>query len=130
MEIPFLVDAALFTIGLGPTLLFSETASRHTEVTMLPVTGLLLMLQASVGVLAIPAPSPNPDATDFDLTPEHVALMRRQSRVPTSLTPNYNQNYKTSGNVQITPASNGYSVNFKGAQDFVVGRGWTKGDAR
>lgn len=39
----------------------------------------------------------------------------------------YNQDYVTSGTVNFSPSSNGYSVTYSGAGDFVVGKGWTTG---
>ncbi|KAH6656014.1 family 11 glycosyl hydrolase [Truncatella angustata] len=56
------------------------------------------------------------DAPDFDIGPH--SLFARQD---------YNQNYKTSGTVNVSPTGNGYSVSFSGAQDFVVGKGWSTG---
>lgn len=66
-----------------------------------------------------PTAEPNVDAPDFDLGGSR--LMGRQD---------YNQNYKTSGNVNFSPTSNGYSVTFSGAGDFVVGKGWKTGTTR
>jgi endo-1,4-beta-xylanase len=59
------------------------------------------------------------DHADFVLGGENLA--RRQD---------YNQNYKTGGNVQFNPTNNGYSVSFSGAGDFVVGKGWRTGTRR
>ena len=56
---------------------------------------------------------------DFELGGSHLA--RRQD---------YNQNYKTSGNVNYQATSTGYSVTFSGAGDFVVGKGWRTGTTR
>ena len=56
---------------------------------------------------------------DFELGGDH--LTRRQ---------NYNQDYTTGGNVNFSPTSNGYSVSFSGASDFVVGKGWSQGTTR
>ncbi|KAF3765394.1 family 11 glycoside hydrolase [Cryphonectria parasitica EP155] len=42
----------------------------------------------------------------------------------------YNQDYTTGGSVNFSPASNGYSVSFSGAGDFVVGKGWSAGTTR
>lgn len=81
-----------------------------------------LALAASVvlGVIAAPAAEAyGPDLPDFEFGPQN--LTRRQD---------YNQKYKTSGNVQYSSTSNGYSVSFSGAGDFVVGRGWKKGTSR
>ncbi len=59
------------------------------------------------------------DLPDFEIGPHNLA--RRQD---------YNQNYKTGGSVNFSPNSNGYSVTFSGAGDFVVGKGWKKGTDR
>lgn len=85
---------------------------------------------AAIGALAAPAadsygPSQRPnhvvrgDLPDFEIGPHNLA--RRQD---------YNQNYKTGGSVNFSPNSNGYSVTFSGAGDFVVGKGWKKGTDR
>ena len=63
--------------------------------------------------------APGPDLPDFELGGNQLA--RRQD---------YTQNYKTGGNVNFQPGSNGYSVTFSGAQDFVVGKGWKTGTTR
>jgi endo-1,4-beta-xylanase len=66
--------------------------------------------------------APTADVPDFELSPvQGKSLAARQD---------YNQNYKTSGNVQFNPTSNGYSVSFSNAGDFVVGKGWNKGTTR
>jgi endo-1,4-beta-xylanase len=66
--------------------------------------------------------APTADVPDFALSPvEGKSLAARQD---------YNQNYKTSGNVQFNPTNNGYSVTFSNAGDFVVGKGWKKGTTR
>jgi endo-1,4-beta-xylanase len=76
---------------------------------------------AIVEALAVPASThgPQPDIPDFELGRDNLA--RRQD---------YNQNYKTGGSVNFSPSSNGYSVTFSGAGDFVVGKGWKKGTTR
>jgi endo-1,4-beta-xylanase len=84
---------------------------------MLALTKVVALISAVTGALA--APAANPDAPDFELGGQNLA--RRQ---------NYNQNYKTSGNVNFQPSNNGYSVSFSGAGDFVVGKGWTTGSNR
>lgn len=77
-----------------------------------------LAVAATIGsVLA--APTPESDLPDFEIGPQNLA--RRQD---------YNQNYKTGGNVNFQPNANGYSVSFSGAGDFVVGKGWTRGTTR
>ena len=74
-----------------------------------------------VGSLAAPTaePAANNDAPDFELGGDK--LVRRQD---------YTQNYKTGGSVNFSPNSNGYSVTFSGAGDFVVGKGWKTGSER
>ncbi|KAH6658300.1 glycoside hydrolase family 11 protein [Truncatella angustata] len=84
---------------------------------MVAFTHLALAISALSGVFA--APTAGPDAPDFMIGPQD--LDRRQ---------NYNQNYKTNGNVNFSPGNNGYSVSFSGAGDFVVGKGWTAGTNR
>jgi endo-1,4-beta-xylanase len=86
---------------------------------MVAFTQFAVALSAVAGAFAAPAADPKADAPDFELTT--TSLSKRQD---------YNQNYKTSGNVQFNPTSNGYSVNFSGAGDFVVGKGWNKGTTR
>lgn len=81
----------------------------------------LLIAVAASRVLAAPTAEASADAApDFEVGPHNLA--RRQM--------DYNQNYKTGGNVNFSPSSNGYSVTFSGAQDFVVGKGWKKGTNR
>jgi endo-1,4-beta-xylanase len=88
---------------------------------MVAFTPLVLALSAAVGSLAAPAADPvaAADAPDFELNAN--SLARRQD---------YNQNYKTSGNVNFSPTNNGYSVQFSNAGDFVVGKGWKTGTNR
>lgn len=73
-------------------------------------------LAAALSVIACSfaalAATPDADAPDFELTSNDI--VRRQD---------YNQNYKTSGNVNFSPSNNGYSVQFSNAGDFVVGKG-------
>ncbi len=84
---------------------------------MISLSHLALAISAISGVFA--APTADHDAPDFMLGPENLA--RRQD---------YNQNYNTGGNVNFSPSSNGYSVTFSGAGDFVVGKGWKTGTTR
>jgi endo-1,4-beta-xylanase len=84
---------------------------------MVHLSHLALAISAFAGVFA--APTANRDAPDFLIGPQN--LGRRQ---------NYNQNYVTNGNVNFSPANNGYSVSFSGAGDFVVGKGWSTGTNR
>ncbi|KAK8118236.1 uncharacterized protein PG998_006517 [Apiospora kogelbergensis] len=86
---------------------------------MVTLTHLAFALSAVAGVFA--APVADPDAPDFELGGASGNLARRQD---------YTQNYKTSGNVNFSPSGNGYSVQFSGAQDFVVGKGWSTGSRR
>jgi len=86
---------------------------------MVAFNHLAIALGAITGVFAAPAADPNADAPDFELT--NTTLVRRQD---------YNQNYKTSGNVQFSPSNNGYKVTFSNAGDFVVGKGWRTGTTR
>ncbi|KAI8631451.1 glycoside hydrolase family 11 protein [Xylariaceae sp. FL1651] len=88
---------------------------------MVALTHFIVALSTVVGALAAPAPAPEPaaDMPDFEIGTNNLA--RRQD---------YTQNYKTGGNVNFQSTSNGYSVSFSGAQDFVVGRGWQTGTSR
>jgi len=94
---------------------------------MVSFTTLALAFAAITGTLAAPTTNVVDESTtpatedlpDFDIGGD--TLARRQD---------YTQNYKTGGNVNFQSASNGYSVTFSGAQDFVVGRGWSKGTNR
>lgn len=84
---------------------------------MFSFTKLFIAISALNGALA--APAAGPDSPDFQLGGD--SLARRQD---------YNQDYVTSGSVNFSPASNGYSVSFSGAGDFVVGKGWSTGTSR
>ncbi|KAH7071540.1 endo-1,4-beta-xylanase B precursor [Paraphoma chrysanthemicola] len=90
---------------------------------MVAISQLALALATFVGAFAAPAAEaaaePTFEAPDFELTSKD--LMKRQD---------YNQNYKTSGNVNFSPTNNGYSVQFSNAGDFVVGKGWKTGTTR
>ena len=89
---------------------------------MVAFSHLALALSAVAASFAAPAADPkNADAPDFEFSGVENQLMRRQD---------YNQNYKTSGNVNFSPTRNGYSVSFSGAGDFVVGKGWKTGTNR
>ncbi|KAF9690483.1 hypothetical protein EKO04_011541 [Ascochyta lentis] len=87
---------------------------------MVAFSHIAVALSAVVGSIAVPTANPVEDLPDFELS-DATSLVRRQD---------YNQNYKTSGNVNFSPASNGYSVSFSNAGDFVVGKGWSKGTTR
>ncbi|PVI05434.1 glycoside hydrolase family 11 protein [Periconia macrospinosa] len=86
---------------------------------MVAFSHLAVALSAVAGSFAAPAAVADPSVPDFELNGDH--LMRRQD---------YNQNYKTSGNVNFSPTNNGYSVQFSNAGDFVVGKGWRTGTTR
>jgi hypothetical protein len=81
-----------------------------------------LLLPLSMVGLAFAAPVAEP-AADFelDIVNNGTHIVRRQD---------YNQDYKTGGNVNYQPTGNGYSVTFSNAQDFVVGKGWKTGTSR
>jgi endo-1,4-beta-xylanase len=85
---------------------------------MVAFTYFAVAAAAISGTFAAPTAEAN-DLPDFEIGPQNLA--RRQD---------YNQNYKTGGNVNFQPTSNGYSVSFSGAGDFVVGKGWSKGTER
>jgi hypothetical protein len=77
----------------------------------------VLAVSAIAGTLAAPAPEPiGPELPDFEIGGANLA--RRQD---------YTQNYKTGGNVNFQFASDGYSVTFSGAGDFVVGKAGVRG---
>lgn len=84
---------------------------------MVLLTRLALAISAITAAYA--APTADPNEPDFMIGPQNLA--RRQD---------YNQNYKTGGNVNFSPTNNGYSVSFSGAGDFVVGKGWKTGTTR
>ena len=85
---------------------------------MVALNYLILALSAAATSFAAPTETIERNASpDFELGTE---LVRRQD---------YNQDYTTSGSVSYSPTSNGYSVTFSGAQDFVVGKGWSAGSA-
>ena len=89
-------------------------AASVTEILAAPAAGAYGPLPRSSHVIP-----PQDDVPDFHVGAQNLA--RRQD---------YNQNYKTGGNVNFQPTSNGYSVSFSGAGDFVVGKGWRTGTAR
>ncbi|CAK7238554.1 hypothetical protein SEUCBS140593_010806 [Sporothrix eucalyptigena] len=80
----------------------------------------LALATAFTAVFAAPTAEAEADAPDFVIGPA-AELETRQD---------YNQNYKTGGNVNFQPGSSGYSVTFSGAGDFVVGKGWKTGTTR
>ena len=87
---------------------------------MVAFSHIALALSAVAGAFAAPTANPVEDLPDFELN-NATDLVRRQD---------YNQNYKTSGNVNFSPTGNCYSVSFSNAGDFVVGKGWSKGTTR
>jgi endo-1,4-beta-xylanase len=96
-------------------------------VTMVSFTHLVVALSAIATSLAAPKVGSNPikrdlekRAPDFELRNLN-ALSRRQ---------NYNQDYTTGGDVVYTHTSNGFTVDFDAADDFVVGVGWNPGSAQ
>lgn len=87
---------------------------------MVAFSTIALGLSAVAGAFAAPTANAAEDLPDFELS-NTTNLVRRQD---------YNQNYKTSGNVNYSPTNNGYSVSFSNAGDFVVGKGWKTGTTR
>lgn len=85
---------------------------------MVALAQLALAVSAIAGAFAAPTAA-GAETPDFELGADH--LSRRQD---------YTQNYKTGGNINFQPSSNGYSVQFSGAQDFVLGKGWSRGTTR
>ena len=100
---------------------------------MVALTQLAVAASVVGGALAAPAAegygpqprsphvlSPADDHPDFEIGASNLA--RRQD---------YNQNWKAGqGSINYSPSSNGYSVTFSGAGDFVVGKGWRTGTDR
>ncbi|OCL11429.1 glycoside hydrolase family 11 protein [Glonium stellatum] len=88
---------------------------------MVAFTYLAVAAWAIAGTFAAPAAdrAAGDDLPDFNIQGDRLA--RRQD---------YTQNYKTSGSVNFSPSSSGYSVTFSGAADFVVGKGWKTGTER
>ncbi|KAH7323089.1 putative endo-1,4-beta-xylanase 1 precursor [Stachybotrys elegans] len=81
----------------------------------------LIACLAIVGqTIAVPVEASIADF-ELELVNNGTHLVRRQD---------YNQNYQTSGNVNFQARSNGYSVTYSNAQDFVVGKGWRTGSTR
>lgn len=85
---------------------------------MVALNYLALALSAVAASFAAPAePIERSSEPDFELNMT-TDLVKRQD---------YNQDYVTSGTVNYSPKSNGYSVTYSGAGDFVVGKGWSTG---
>jgi endo-1,4-beta-xylanase len=108
---------SLILVSCSLSNIFLQLQETFRSDKMIGLGHLSLALLAMAGVLA--APTADLDAPDFMLGPHN--LERRQD---------YNQNYRTGGSVNFSPASNGYSVSFSGAGDFVVGKGWKTGTTR
>lgn len=94
---------------------------------MVSFTHFIVALSAIAGSLAAPKAESVPierdlkkRAPDFELGNLNL-LFRRQ---------NYNQDYATGGDVVYTHTSNGFTVKFDDADDFVVGVGWNPGSAQ
>jgi len=87
---------------------------------MVSFTYLTVVAAALSTASAAPTAEPVAGAPDFEVGPHNLA--RRAL--------DYNQNYKTGGNVNFQPSNDGYSVSFSGAGDFVVGKGWRSGTTR
>lgn len=86
---------------------------------MVALTFLTLAATAITGALAAPSAEADSDLPTFELGPHNLA--RRQGL-------DYNQNWKSGqGNINYQATSNGYSVSFSNAGDFVVGKGWKTG---
>lgn len=86
---------------------------------MVSASHLLVALSVIYRSLAAPAVL---DSPDFVLSAaNYTDLVRRQD---------YTQNYQTGGNVEFSASTDGYTLTFSDADDFVVGRGWTTGSAR
>jgi endo-1,4-beta-xylanase len=96
-------------------------AFNHLAIALYVIAGLPLSLGAPTEPALLYTRDLEERIPDFDFFGNLSMLMARQD---------YNQNYKTGGNVNYSPSSNGYSVKFSGAQDFVVGKGWTTGSTR
>lgn len=83
---------------------------------MVAFSYLAIAAAALSAVSATPMAEPSPDAPDFEVGPHNLA--RRQGL-------DYNQNWKAGqGNINYQAQSNGYSVTFSNAGDFVTGKGW------
>jgi endo-1,4-beta-xylanase len=78
-----------------------------------------LLLSAAFAFASFAAPVADP--MDFEIGGNLTSLVKRQD---------YTQDYTSSGGVNFSPSSQGYYVQYSNAQDFVVGRGWSKGAAR
>jgi endo-1,4-beta-xylanase len=95
---------------------------------MISFSSFIIALSATAGSLAVPTDL-GPFSTDvverapdFNLGVDS-GLFRRQT--------DYSQDHTTGGDISYNPGSGGeYSVSFSGADDFVVGKGWTTGSAQ
>ena len=81
----------------------------------------LFVSLAAIGA-SLASPVAKRDSPDLILSgSKSTGLVKRQD---------YTQNYQTGGNVDFTATTNGYSLTYSNAADFVVGRGWKTGAAR
>lgn len=96
-------------------------AVNYLAITLCAIAGIPLSLGAPTESAPLYTRDLEERIPDFDFFRNISRLESRQD---------YNQNYKTGGNVNYSPSSGGYSVKFSGAADFVVGKGWNTGSAR
>ncbi|KAH9863581.1 hypothetical protein J1614_009513 [Plenodomus biglobosus] len=122
---PYLTSLAYIDSESCPSPSFTKPRQGHFTThpqkysIMLALSTLAIVLSGIASTLAAPTAEPAADLPDYELATKNLA--RRQD---------YNQNYKTSGSVNFSPTSNGYSVQFSNAGDFVVGKGWKTGTNR
>jgi endo-1,4-beta-xylanase len=94
---------------------------------MVSFVHLVVSLSVIAGSLAAPKAETTPYKRDLEKRAPDFAL---GSPNPLSRRQNYNQDYKTGGDVVYTHTSNGFTVKFDAADDFVVGVGWNPGSAQ
>jgi endo-1,4-beta-xylanase len=101
---------------------------------MVAINQLALLLAAATAAYAAPLDSAverDASAPDFEFNLAGAEKEKRDWNGVTALSKrqDYNQNWNSNsgGYVNYSPTNNGYSVNFGGAGDFVVGKGWTTG---
>jgi endo-1,4-beta-xylanase len=100
---------------------------------MVAINQLALLFAAATAAYAAPVDSVERDASapDFEFNIAGAEKAKRDWNGVTALSKrqDYNQNWNSNsgGYVNYSPTSNGYSVNFGGAGDFGVGKGWTTG---
>jgi hypothetical protein len=113
----------------GAMILATSQLNQHQFITAIMVTFLYLAVALSAIARSLAAPTESAPLFTRDLEDRAPDLdFRNVSRLMARQ--DYTQNYKTGGNVNFTPKSNGYSVTFSNADDFVVGKGWSTGSAR